>query len=74
MSEQKPEQEKKVSPKGAVEVDEEKLDEAAGGISSYSKPTDSFSLNYSKIEVDYAQKVAPSDPSISDATSLEKKI
>ena len=74
MADEQPDKEREVAPKGAVEVDEEKLDEAAGGISSYSKPTDSFSLNYSKIEVDYAQKVAPSDPSISDATSLEKKI
>ena len=64
MANKTPEKETDVSPKGAVEVDEEKLDEAAGGIS----------LNYSKIELDYTQKVAPSDPTISEATFTEKKI
>lgn len=62
MSEQKPEQEKKVSPKGAVEVDEGKLDEAAGG------------LNYSKIEYDLTLTVDPSNPNLSDRTTFEKKI
>ena len=32
--------ENEVTPEGAVEVDESDLDKAAGGISSYSKPTD----------------------------------
>jgi hypothetical protein len=64
MTNQKPDQEKQATPKGAVEVDEEKLDHATGGIS----------LNYSKIELDYAQKVAPSDPTISEATFTEKRI
>ena len=31
MTDQKPEQERQVTPKGAVEVDEEQLDQAAGG-------------------------------------------
>lgn len=44
MSEEKREQEKEVTPKGAVEVDEEKLDQASGG------------LNFSKIEFDAARK------------------
>ena len=74
MTDKKPDQQKQVTPKGAVEVDEEKLDQAAGGALNFTKPTDSFSLNYSKIEYDAAQKVAPSDASITDGTSFEKKI
>ena len=41
-------------PEGAVEVDDRDLDKAEGGISGYSVPTDSFSLNFSKTEA--AQK------------------
>jgi len=67
MSEQKPEQEKKVTPKGAIEIDEEKLDQVAGGADDL--PTESISLNYAKAEVDYARK-AGGDPQLSP----EKKI
>jgi hypothetical protein len=60
MADGKPEKENEVTPEGAVEVDESDLDQASGGISSYSTPTDSFSLNYSKIDTNLAgQKVAP---------------
>ena len=62
MTDKKPGQEKEVSPKGAVEVDEEKLDEAAGG------------LNYSKIEFDATLTVDPTNPNLSDRTTFEKKI
>ena len=73
MSEEETEQEKQVTPKGAVEVDEEKLDQAAGGMSSGGDlPTESVSLNYSKIEFDY--KPATKDPALSDASIAEKKI
>ena len=52
MGEKTPEKETRVTPKGAVEIDEEKLDQAAGGL------TDSaLSLKFSKIEIDH-------DPSI----------
>ena len=44
MTEEKPDQEKEVTPQGAVEVDEDKLDKASGG------------LNFSKIEFDAARK------------------
>ena len=37
-------------------------------------PTESISLNYSKIEIDAAQKVAPSDPTISKEGYDLKKI
>jgi hypothetical protein len=66
MTHKKPEQEKEVTPKGAVEVDEEKLDQASGGL-------ESFSRTYSKIEIDSAQKVAPSD-ALTPTTSIAMKI
>ena len=54
MADEQPNKEDEVTPKGAVEVDESDLDQAAGG-----------SLNYSKIQYDLAgqkvQKVAPTD-------------
>ena len=76
MAEDKRENEQEVTPKGAVEVDEKDLDQAAGGMSSGGDlPTDSVSLNYSKIEVDAAnQKVVPEDPSIGLLKEAEKKI
>ena len=43
MAEQKEDQEKQVTPKGAVEVDEEKLDKASGGAAT-------------KIEIDDVRK------------------
>ena len=58
MAEEKPDQQKQATPAGAVEVDETDLDQAAGGISSYSVPTDSFSLNFTKTATTQ-QKVAP---------------
>ena len=49
MAEDKRENEQEVTPKGAVEVDEKDLDQAAGGMSSGGDlPTESISLNYSK--------------------------
>ena len=55
MSEQKPDKAKDAAPKAAVEVDEKDLDQAAGGVligllQPADKPTESISLNYSKIE------------------------
>lgn len=67
-----PEKETDVSPKGAVEVDEENLDQAAGGAASSGMEING--LNFTKIEFDSTQKVDPSDPSISDRTSFEEKI
>ena len=59
MSGQQPEQEKKVTSKGAVEIDEEKLDQAAGGAA-----TEINGLNFAKLEVDYARK-AGGEPQLS---------
>ncbi len=60
MTDEQPEKEEEVTPKGAVEVNEEDLDQAAGGISSYSKPEESLSLNYNKIDTNLVdQKVSP---------------
>ena len=67
MGEEKSDQEKRVTPKGAAEIDEEKLDQVAGGADDL--PTESISLNYAKAEVDYARK-AGGDPQLSP----EKKI
>lgn len=59
MTDKKREKETEVTPKGAVEVDEQDLDQAAGGVLiGLSQPADSFSLNYSKIDVS-GQKVSP---------------
>ena len=58
MADEKSEQEKEATPKGAVEVDEQDLDKAEGGISSYSTPTDSSSLNFTK-PATLQQKVTP---------------
>ena len=69
MGDKTPEKETQVTPKGAVEIDEEQLDQAAGGAT-----TEINGLNFAKLEFDSAQKVDPSDPSISDRTSFEKKI
>ena len=71
MTDKKPDQEQEATPKGAVEVDEEQLDEAAGGISSYSAPTDSEALKTVKIDFTLG---ATREPTVSDATLTEKKI
>lgn len=74
--------ENEVTPDGAVEVNEEKLDEASGGISSYSKPTGNVSIGGDiKLEYDLTgQKVAPTadivsaGPGAGPHVSPEKKI
>jgi hypothetical protein len=73
MADEKRETEEEVTPKGAVEVDEKDLDQAAGGASEV--PMDQISLNYSKIEVDrLSQKVAPQDASIGLLREGEKDV
>lgn len=65
MSDKKPDKAKEEASKGAVEVDEKELDQAAGGVliglnQPTEKSVDSFSLNYGKIETNLAgQKVTP---------------
>lgn len=65
MADEKPGKEEEVTPKGAVEVDEKDLDQAAGGLGlsggrgSDDLPTESVSLNFSKIEVDYKPTGGP---------------
>lgn len=56
MTNEQPDQENPVTPKGAVEVDEEKLDEAAGG-----------SLNFGQgktVKIDFCK----TDPAVDDPT------
>ena len=55
MSEKKPDKAEEVTSKGAVEVNEEDLDKAAGGVliglnQPAAEPNESISLNYNKIE------------------------
>ena len=67
--------ENEVTPKGAVEVEEEDLDQASGGSLNFTKPGESDSVGYSKISYDLAgQKVAPADPSIGLLSDTQKKI
>ena len=58
MTDKKPDEKTEVKPEGAVEVDEKDLDKAEGGISSYSAPSDPFSLNFTKAATTQ-QKVSP---------------
>ena len=69
MTDKKPDQEKQATPKGAVELDEQQLEQAAGGAAGDDLPMESISLNYGKAEVDYMRK-AGGDPQLSP----EKKI
>ncbi len=70
MADEQPEQEKEVTPKGAVEVDEKDLDKAEGG----------FSINFTKTATTdpLVQKVAPTDvlagPGAGPHVVPEKKI
>lgn len=64
MADEKPVQEKEVTPKGAVEVDEKDLEQAEGGISGYSAPTiDDFNKKITTV-----QKVAPPTLIVPDGT------
>ena len=63
MAEQ-PEKGKQVTPKGAVEIDEEQLDQAAGGAA-----IEINGLNFAKLEVDYARK-AGGDPQLSSEKEI----
>jgi hypothetical protein len=63
MADEQPNKEEEVTQKGAVEVNEEGLDQAAGGVliglnQPAAKPEESLSINYNKIEV-AGQKVSP---------------
>lgn len=60
MADEQPDKETAVTPKGAVEVDEKDLDQAAGGAVDAFRPTGDVSLNYSKTDP-LVQKVAPTD-------------
>ena len=66
MSNEQPDKQNEVTPKGAVEVSEEDLDQAAGGVLiglllPAVQKADSASLNYNKIDTSLTgQKVAPS--------------
>jgi hypothetical protein len=59
----------------AVEVDEQDLDRAAGGISGYSQPADERAASGADAALDSTgQKSAPQDPSIGLLSDSQKKL
>lgn len=65
MANEQPGNEDAVTPKGAVEVDENELDQAAGG----------FSIAYSKIEMNYKPAPQPTaSPDLSTGGEPDKKL
>ena len=75
MSDEQPDKAKEAAPKGAVEVDEKDLDQAAGGVLDGAQlPAESLSLNYAKVEFSQAQKVNPQIPAGGPHVAPEKKI
>jgi hypothetical protein len=52
MTDKKPDQEKQVTPEGAVEVDEKDLEQAAGGSLNFTRPTESLSINFTRVETE----------------------
>ena len=67
MTDEQADKEEEVTPEGAVEVDEEDLDQVAGGL-----PLETISLNYKKIGP--TQKLVPQDASIGVVGEAEKKL
>ena len=64
-----------VTPDGAVEIREEDLDQAAGGVESWSQPAESATQDVYKIEPGKADiKVFTPDPSIGLLSEPQKKI
>ena len=68
MTDKKPDQEKQVTTEGAVEVDEKDLEQAAGGSLNFTRPTESLSINFTRVET---EKVGTQDLT---ATAPEMKI
>ena len=71
MSDKKSDESGKVTKKGAVEVDEKDLDQAAGGVligllQPAAKPTESLSLNYTEVKPTY--DLSPSTPVLGDGS------
>ena len=76
MADEQSNKESEVTPKGAVEVDEKDLDQAAGGVSSGGDDTEREAANWNgPVTLDKAaQKTAPQDASIGLLTDPEKKV
>ena len=71
MTNEKAGQEKQITPKGAVEVDEEKLDEAAGG----ALLNTALGGEGKTVKIDFCKSdIGATDPINTDATFTEKKI
>ena len=75
MADENPEKEEEVTPKGAVEVDEEDLDKAAGGVSSGGDYVEREAANWNgPVTLDQAaQKSVPQDSSIGLLQDPQKK-
>lgn len=54
MSDKKTTRKSEVTPKGAVEVDEKDLEQAAGGSLNFTRPSETLSVNYTGLETEKA--------------------
>jgi hypothetical protein len=68
MAIERPENENEIAPKGAVEIEEADLDQAAGGASQVPDPMANASWWFA------GQKAVPQDPSIGLLNEPQKKI
>ena len=68
MTDKQTDQEKQVTPKGAVEVDEKQLDQAAGGADVFNA---ALTGEGKKVKIDFCKSDA-TDPNVSDATFTER--
>ena len=62
MADEQPGKDEDVTPKGAVEVDESDLDQAAGGLS----------MNYSKIEMSYKPAPQPTSSPVRSSSGRSR--
>jgi hypothetical protein len=76
MTDEKPNNDNEVTPKGAVEIEESDLDKASGGVSSGGDYNEKASADWQgPVTLDKAaQKVAPADASIGLLRDAEKKL
>ena len=79
MTDEQPRNDNEVTQEGAVEVNEEDLDQASGGSLNFTKPTENVSLNYNKIDTNLTSQKVSTDltsagPGAGPHVAPEKKI